>query len=310
MSRAIFCLVFVAIVASIGQGRIIEKRSPGGASDLAERSADYYENDDYTYDHGYDTYDHGYETYDYYGKKKRSPGFADFADQIDKAVDLRDIGGHIDTAVDEIKGAANDVEDAIDDAGSAIEDFFGRKKRSPGFADFADQIDEAVDLKAIGGHIDTAIDEVEDFGSGVGDAFVDAGSAIGDFFGRKKRSPGVADLADQIDEAVDLKVIGGHIDTAIDAVEDFGSDAIDEIKDFANSDGVRRVGNKVVDVANDVGDAFVDAGSAIGDFFGGLGKRSAAEVLYNDNYVYYEVIGEVIGEVPGDDYYHEDSGYY
>ena len=252
MSRAIFCLVIVAIVASIGQGRIIEKRSPGGASDLAERSADYYENDDYTYDHGYDTYDHGYETYDYYGKKKRSPGFADFADQIDKAVDLRDIGGHIDTAVDEIKGAANDVEDAIDDAGSAIEDFFGRKKRSPG----------------------------------------------------------VADLADQIDEAVDLKVIGGHIDTAIDAVEDFGSDAIDEIKDFANSDGVRRVGNKVVDVANDVGDAFVDAGSAIGDFFGGLGKRSAAEVLYNDNYVYYEVIGEVIGEVPGDDYYHEDSGYY
>ena len=55
---------------------------------------------------------------------------------------------------------------------------------------------------------------------------------------------------------------------AIDAVGDFGSDAIDEINDFANSDEVRRVGNKVVDVANDVGDAFVDARSAIGDLFG------------------------------------------
>jgi hypothetical protein len=77
----------------------------------------------------------------------------------------------------------------------------------------------------------------------------------------EKRSPGVA------------SDIGGHIDTAIDAVGDFGSDAIDEIKDFANSDGVRKVGNKVVDVANDVGDAFVDAGSAIGDFFGNLGRK-------------------------------------
>ena len=130
MTRAILCLAFVAVLASISHARVIEKRSPV---------------------------------------------VADFADQIDNAIDLRDIGGHIDTAVDEIKGAANDVENAIDDAGSAIEDFFGRKKRSPG----------------------------------------------------------VADLADQIDEAVDLKVIGGHIDTAIDAVEDFGSDAIDEIKDFA-----------------------------------------------------------------------------
>ena len=95
----------------------------------------------------------------------------------------------------------------------------------------------------------------------------------------EKRSPGVADFADKIDEAIDLRDIGGHIDTAIDAVGDFGSDAIDEITDFANSDGVRRVGDKVVDVANDVGDAFVDAGSAIGDFFGGLGrkKRSLGE---------------------------------
>merc|ERR1711997_908753 len=89
----------------------------------------------------------------------------------------------------------------------------------------------------------------------------------------EKRSPGFADFADQIDEAVDLKDLGGHIDTAIDTVGDFGSDAIDEIKDFANSDEVRRVGDKVVDVANDVGDAFVDAGSAIGDFFGGLGRK-------------------------------------
>merc|ERR1712051_410579 len=89
----------------------------------------------------------------------------------------------------------------------------------------------------------------------------------------EKRSPGVTDFADKIDEAIDLRDIGGHIDTAIDAVGDFGSDAIDEITDFANSDGVRRVGDKVVDVANDVGDAFVDAGSAIGDFFGGLGRK-------------------------------------
>ena len=89
----------------------------------------------------------------------------------------------------------------------------------------------------------------------------------------EKRSPGVADFAEKIDEAVDLRDIGGHIDTAIDVVSDFGSDAIDEITDFANSDGVRRVGDKVVDVANNVGDAFVDAGSAIGDFFGGLGRK-------------------------------------
>ena len=119
----------------------------------------------------------------------------------------------------------------------------------------------------------------------------------------EKRSPGVTDFADKIDEAVDLRDIGGHIDTAIDVVSDFGSDAIDEITDFANSDGVRRVGDKVVDVANNVGDAFVDAGSAIGDFFGGLGKRSAGEVLYYGDYVYYEVEGS-------DDDYHEDSGYY
>ena len=66
----------------------------------------------------------------------------------------------------------------------------------------------------------------------------------------EKRSPGVADF--------DLRDIGGHIDNAIDAVGDFGSDAIDEIKDFANSDGVRRVGNKVVDVANDIGDVLSD----------------------------------------------------
>ena len=43
---------------------------------------------------------------------------------------------------------------------------------------------------------------------------------------------------------------------------------INEIKDFANSDEVRRVGNKVIDVANNGGDASVDAGSAITDFFG------------------------------------------
>ena len=58
------------------------------------------------------------------------------------------------------------------------------------------------------------------------------------------QSPGVADF-------------GGQIDNAIDAVGDFGSDAIDEINDNANSDAGRRVGNRVVDVGNDVGDAFV-----------------------------------------------------
>merc|ERR1712021_175119 len=88
----------------------------------------------------------------------------------------------------------------------------------------------------------------------------------------EKRSPGVA------------SEVGKHIDTAIYAAGDFGSDAIDEITDFANSDEVRRAGNKVVDVANDVGesigDAFDDAGSAIGDFLGGLGrkKRSSYDV--------------------------------
>ena len=134
MSRAIFCLVFVAIVASIGQGRVIEKRSPGSASDLAAK------------------------------------------------------------------------------------------------------IDKAVDLKAIGGHIDKAIDAVEDFGSDAIDWTKGAANTVGDFFGglgRKKRSPGVgADLAGKIDKAVDLEAIGGHIDTAIDKVGDFGSDAIDGIKDF------------------------------------------------------------------------------
>jgi len=51
--------------------------------------------------------------------------------------------------------------------------------------------------------------------------------------GRKKRSPGVgADLAGKIDKAVDLEAIGGHIDKAIDKIGDFGSDAIDGIKDF------------------------------------------------------------------------------
>merc|ERR1712110_96966 len=134
MSRAIFCLVFVAIVASIGQGRVIEKRSPGGASDLAAK------------------------------------------------------------------------------------------------------IDKAVDLKAIGDHIDKAIDKIEDFGSDAIDWTKGAANTVGDFFGglgRKKRSPGVgADLAGKIDKAVDLEAIGGHIDTAIDKIGDFGSEAIDGIKDF------------------------------------------------------------------------------
>ena len=169
MSRPILCLVFVAILASISQGRVIEKRSPGGASDLGG--------------------------------------------QIDKAVDLKAIGGHIDTAAAAAAAAATAA---------------------------------AVEARRVGNK--------------VVDGANDVGEAIGDFFeglGRKKRSPAVADFADQIDNAIDLRDIGNHIDTAIDSVGDFGSDAIDEINDIANSDAVRRVENRVVDVANDVGDAFV-----------------------------------------------------
>ena len=160
MSRAILCLVFVAILASIGQGRVIEKRSPGVASDVSK---------------------------------------------------------HIDTAID-----------AVGDFGS-------------------DAIDEISDFA--NSH------EVRRAGNKVVDVANDVKDAFGDLFGRKKRSPGVA------------SDVGKHIDTAIYAAGDFGSDAIDEITDFANSDEVRRVGNKFVDVANDVGDAFEDAGSAIRDFF-------------------------------------------
>ena len=105
----------------------------------------------------------------------------------------------------------------------------------------------------------------------------------------EKRSPVVADFADQIDNAIDLRNIGGPIDNAIDAVGDFGSGAIDEIKDFANSNGVRRVGNKVIDVSNDVGDAFADAGSAIGDFLGGLDRKKRSPSFY-DFYEYKDDI--------------------
>merc|ERR1712172_456042 len=165
MSRAILWLVFVAVLASIGHGRVIEKRSPV---------------------------------------------VADLADQIDEAVDLKVIGGHIDTAID-----------AVGDFGS-------------------DAIDEIKDFANSDG-VRRVGDEVVDVANDVKDAFVDAGSAITDFFGRKKRSPGVADFADQIDEAVNLKALGGHIDTGIDAVGDLVSgralsDAYDKIKDFANSD--------------------------------------------------------------------------
>merc|ERR1712228_116895 len=77
---------------------------------------------------------------------------------------------------------------------------------------------------------------------------------------------GVVDVADDVDEAVDLRDIGNHLDTAIDSVGDFVSDAHDEIKDFANSDEVRRAGKKVVDVANDVRNKVVDVGKGfVGD---------------------------------------------
>merc|ERR1712179_749987 len=142
MSRAIFCLVFVAIVASIGQGRVIEKRSPGGASDLAAK--------------------------------------------IDKAVDLKAIGGHIDKAIDKIEDFGSDAIDWTKGAANTVGDFFGslgRKKRSPGVgADLAGKIDKAVDLEAIGGHIDKAIDAVEDFGSDAIDWTKGAANTVGDFF--------------------------------------------------------------------------------------------------------------------------------
>merc|ERR1712203_1200659 len=194
MSRAILCLVFVAVLASIGHGRVIEKRSPG---------------------------------------------FADFADQIDNAIDLKDIGGHIDTAID-----------AVGDFGS-------------------DAIDEIKDFANSDG-VRRVGDEVVDVANDVKDAFDDAGSAITDFFGRKKRSPGFADIADQIDEAVDLRDIGNHLDTAIGSVGDFVSDAHDDFKDFANSDEGRRVATKVVDVANDVKNKVVDVANDVGDAFGDI----------------------------------------
>merc|ERR1712226_16134 len=178
MSRAIFCLVFVAIVASIGQGRVIEKRSPGSASDLAAK--------------------------------------------IDKAVDLKAIGGHIDKAIDKVEDFGSDAIDWTKGAANTVGDFFaglGRKKR---------------DL------IGPSIFETDHFGS---DPFYKPPSdpfythsypqALLNNIGRKKRSPGVgADLAGKIDKAVDLEAIGGHIDKAIDKIGDFGSDDIDGIKDF------------------------------------------------------------------------------
>merc|ERR1712008_545605 len=132
MSRAIRCLVFVAILASIGQGRVIEKRSPGVASDVGKQI------DRAIYAAG------------------------DFSsDAIDEITDFVD-SNEVRRAGNKVVDVANDVGDAFDDARSAITDFFGRKKRSPGVADFAGQIDEVVDLKAIGGHIDTAIDAFGD----------------------------------------------------------------------------------------------------------------------------------------------------
>merc|ERR1712008_48227 len=205
MSRAIRCLVFVAILASIGQGRVIEKRSPGVASDVGK--------------------------------------------QIDRA----------------IYAAGDFSSDAIDE-----------------ITDFVDS------------------NEVRRAGNKVVDVANDVGDAIGDLFGRKKRSPGVA------------SDVGKHIDTAIDAARDVGSDAIDEITDFANSDEVRRAGNKVVDVANDVRDAFEDAfddaGSAIKDIFGRK-KRSPGVA----DYYYHDTDKDLFGRKkrsPGvADYYHDDDNY-
>merc|ERR1712203_59471 len=177
MSRAILCLVFVAVLASIGHGRVIEKRSPG---------------------------------------------FADFADQIDEAVDLKDIGGHIDTAIDVVGDFGSDAIDEIKDLANSDE---GRRV------------------------VDKAVDVAND----VKDAFDDAGSAITDFFGRKKRSPGFADFADQIDKAVNLKALGGHIDTGIDSVEDIGRRVAVGANRVAND-----VGKKVEEAAKDVGDAIKD----------------------------------------------------
>merc|ERR1712238_271312 len=180
----------VAIIARNSQGLGRKKRSPGGASDLAGQIA---------------------RNSQGLGRKKRSPGLAsDLGDHIDKYVDLRDVGDHIDTAIDAVGDAGSDAIDEIKDFANSNE------------------------VRRVG-------NKVVDVANNIGDASDDAGSAITDFFGRKKRSPGVADFADQMDKAVNLRDIGGHIDTAIDTVGDFGSDAIDEINDLIQ-DAVKAIG--------------------------------------------------------------------
>ena len=66
--------------------------------------------------------------------------------------------------------------------------------------------------------------------------FVNILASIGQRRVIEKRNPGGAsDLDGQIDKTVDLKAIGGHNDTAIDAIGDFGSDTIDVLGIFLGS---------------------------------------------------------------------------
>ena len=61
-----------------------------------------------------------------------------------------------------------------------------------------------------------------------------------------------------------VSIQGGHADTAIDMVGDFGSDAIDHIESDT-------VGGHVDGAIDTVGHFGSMAGSAIGNFFGNLG---------------------------------------
>ena len=125
MSRAILCLVFVAILASIGHGRVIEKRSPGADPGVGADIGGHIDNAiDVVGDFGSDAIDGlndaGSTIRDFFGglgRKKRSPG----ADPSFGS----DVGGHIDNAIDVIGDFGSDIGDAFDDAGSAISDFFG-----------------------------------------------------------------------------------------------------------------------------------------------------------------------------------------
>ena len=62
-----------------------------------------------------------------------------------------------------------------------------------------------------------------------------------------------------------VSILGGHADTAIDMVGDFGSDAIDHIESDT-------VGGHVDGAIDTVGHLGSMAGFATGNFFSGLGR--------------------------------------